>query len=147
MTINEAFKRVQAVNLRAQAPIIIELTADEIIMLNQAQLYTQSIDRDGDALGGYRAVWYEELKRGLNPQLDGLVDLNLTGDFYGGFYVSVEDTEFIIGSTDQKSQELENKYGKAIFGLTDESRALYIKNAFFKALMNYLQTLTKFPVQ
>jgi hypothetical protein len=145
MTINEAYKRVKNLDLRAQVPIIIELTSEELIMLNQAQLYTKSIDRDGEALGGYQSQFYEDLKKGMNPQLGGLVDLNLTGDFYGGFYVRVEDTEFIIGSTDEKSQELENKYGKDIFGITDDSRGEYIRTAFFIALKNYLQNITKFP--
>jgi len=147
MTISEAFNRVKRLDARTESRIIIELTGDEIILLNQAQLYTQSIDRDGDPLGGYFSQAYEDLKKGLNPQLGGLVDLNLTGDFYGGFYVSVGDTEFVIGSTDEKSQQLENKYGKWIFGLTEESRATYIKTIFIKALMSYLQTVTKFPIK
>jgi len=147
MTINEAYKRVQLLDLREQVPVIIELTADEIIALNQLQLYSQSVDRDGDALGGYSTIQYEELKRGLNPQLDGLVDLYLTGDFYSGFFVKVEGDQFIIGSSDSKSGELENRYGKAIFGLTNESRALYIKTQFFTAVKNYIQGITKFPFQ
>ena len=128
-------------------PIIIELSAEEIILLNQAQLFTQSVDKDGDALGGYATIEYEELKRGLNPSLDGLVDLRLTGDFYGGFYVSVNDTEFIIGSTDEKETILQNRYGKAIFGLTDSNKAQYTKDIFFKALKNYLQNMTGFGLQ
>ena len=147
MTIKEAVRRVQFLDLRKQVPIIIELTSEEIIALNQAQLYTMSIDRDGDALGGYQSVFYEEIKKGLNPQLNGKVDLYLTGDFYNGFYVRVEDTEFIIGSTDGKSQELENKYGKAIFGLTDESKSEYIRKVFFNAVLNYVSSITKFPIK
>jgi len=147
MTIKEAFRRAQFLNLRKQVPIIIELTSEEIIALNQAQLYTRSIDSDGDALGGYQDAFYEELKKGLNPQLNGKVDLYLTGDFYSGFYVQVDDTEFIIGSTDEKSQKLENKYGKWIFGLTDESKSEYIRKVFFNAVLNYVSNITKFPIK
>lgn len=147
MTINEALKRVQAIDLRSQVAVIIELTQDELIMLNQRQLFTQSIDKDGDELGGYATANYTEFKKGLNPQLDGLVDLYVTGDFYNGFFVTVEGETFMIGSSDSKSSKLENQYGKAIFGITDESRAIYIKNAFFVALKNYLVNMTKFPFQ
>ena len=146
MTINEAVRRFERVDLRNQVPVIVELTKDEIILLNQAQMYQSSIDSEGNQLGGYYFKYYEDLKKGLNPGLGGKVDLYLTGDFYGGFYVKVEDMEFIIGSNDSKSDELENKYGK-IFGLTDESRTIYAKGVFFQALRNFIEGITKISMQ
>lgn len=147
MTISEAYRRFQQVDLRNQVPVIIELTSEEIILLNQMQLYTESLDKSGAELGGYRSQEYENLKRGLNPGLDGKVDLRLTGDFYGGFYVRVEDTEFTIGSTDSKASKLEAKYGKAIFGMTDESKARYSMGVFFNALKNYIENITKIQMK
>jgi len=143
MTIAEAYRRFGMINLREQVPVIIELTSDEIILLNQAQLYKSSLDSLGNNLGGYSMEFYENLKKELNPALGGLVDLYLTGDFYGGFYVSIEDGSFIIGSTDSKSDDLESKYGKAIFGLSDESKAIYSRGLFFQALRNYIEGITK----
>jgi hypothetical protein len=140
MTIAEAYRRFSRLDLRSQVPIIFELTKEEMILLNQAQLYTESIDKDGDPLGGYKQIEYENLKIEMNPQLGGRVDLYLTGEFYAGFYVEVLKDEYIIGSKDSKSEELENKYGTAIFGLTDESKARYTREIFFRALRNYIET-------
>ena len=129
-------------DLRSQVPIIIELTSEQIILLNQAQLYQSSIDSLGNNLGGYYFEWYEDLKKGMNPGLGGLVDLYLTGAFYSGFFVRVEGEEIIIGSTDSKSDDLETKYGKAIFGMTDESKARYSLGVFFTGLRNYIEGIT-----
>lgn len=142
MTIAEAYRRYSKLSVREQIPVIIELTKDEIILLNQTQLYNHSIRKDGTALGGYAWRDYEEMKEMMNPALGGLVDLYLTGDFYRGFYVEVKDTHFVIGSRDSKSGDLENKYGVGIFGLTDESRATYIREYFFRALRNYIEGIT-----
>ena len=141
-TINEMFERFNRLNLRDQIPILIEGTADDIIARNQSQLYTQSIDKDGDALGGYRSAQYEELKAQLNPILGGLVDLNLTGAFYRGFEILIEEDEFQVFSTDEKTEDLVNKYGAAIFGLTEENLAGYAFGAFFDALKNYIENGT-----
>jgi len=143
MTIAEAYRRFGMLNLREQVPVIIELTSDEIILLNQAQLYKSSLDSLGNNLGGYYFELYENLKKELNPTLGGLVDLYLRGDFYSGFFVSIEEDTFVIGSTDSKSDDLESKYGKAIFGLSDESKAIYSKGLFFQALRNYIEGITK----
>lgn len=147
MTINEAYRRFSRLDLRAQVPVIIELTSDQIILLNQAQLYQQSSDSLGNALGGYHLRWYEDLKKEMNPGLGGLVDLYLTGAFYSGFFVRVEKDVFVIGSTDGKSGDLESKYGKAIFGLTDESKAKYTVESFFSALKNHIEGITGFGMQ
>lgn len=142
MTINEAYRRFSRLDLRSQVPIIIELTSEQIILLNQAQLYQSSMDSLGNNLGGYYFEWYEDLKKGLNPGLGGLVDLYLTGNFYSGFFVRVEGGEIIIGSTDSKSDDLETKYGKAIFGLSDMSKAQYSLGVFFTGLRNYIEGVT-----
>ena len=140
MTIAEAYRRFSRLDLRGQVPIIFELTEEELILLNQAQLYTESIDKDGDPLGGYQQIEYEEMKIEMNPQLGGRVDLYFSGAFYSGFYVEVLKDEYIIGSKDEKSELLSNKYGMAIFGLTDESKARYTREIFFRALKNYIET-------
>jgi hypothetical protein len=146
MTINEAYRRFSRLDLRAQVPVIIELTSEQIILLNQAQLYQESKDSFGNSLGGYYFQWYEDLKKEMNPGLGGLVDLYLTGAFYSGFFVRVENDVFIIGSNDSKSGDLESKYGQAIFGLTDESKAKYTVEAFFSALKNYIEEVSGFAM-
>jgi hypothetical protein len=136
--------RFESLDLRAQIPSLIESTEETIIALNQRQLYTQSIDKDGDPLGGYRSAEYESLKASMNPILGGLVDLNFTGAFYRGFrLLTVDENIFEIDSTDSKSEQLENKYGEAIFGLTEDSLSEYALGAFFDAMAGYIESITK----
>lgn len=143
-TIEEMLNRFESLNLRAEIPILIEKTEETIIALNQRQLYTQSIDKDGDPLGGYRSLAYEEMKIAMNPELGGLVDLNLSGAFYRGFrLLTVDENIFEIDSTDSKTEDLENKYGAAIFGLTEDSLAEYAFGAFFDAVSGYISNITK----
>lgn len=145
-TISDVYERFKRLDLRGQVPIIVEMTGEQMILLNQSQLYTQSLDAKGEPLGGYFYQYYEDLKRSMNPQLDGRVDLYFSGAFYSGFYVKVQDTEFLIGSTDPKENNLEAKYGE-IFGLTDENQAKYVFDIFFEALRQYIENMTKIKME
>lgn len=43
------------------------------------------------------------------------------GDFRAGFFVAKGKSAFSIGSSDDKAESIERKYGNEIFGLTDEN--------------------------
>ena len=143
MTIAEAYRRFQRVDLRGQVPAIIQMTEVEIIALNHSQLYKQGIDSTGLAMIPYGEGWYRDMKITMNPELGGITDLFLSGDFYSGFFVRTEAGEIIIGSSDSKSTDLEKRYGVSIFGLTYESMEDYTKNDFFVELRNYIEGITK----
>lgn len=142
-TINGMYERVAKLDLREQVPAIIENTAEEIIALNQEQLYLSGINREGEELREYRNENYARAKNSMNPNPGlGVPDLNLTGDFYRGFKLQMEADGFSIDSTDQKTGMLKDKYGETIFGLTPDSRIRYAFGAFFDAVKNYIQNIT-----
>lgn len=91
----------------------------QLIDLNTNQLFS-GVDSKGFLLKPpYADINYKDFKQTLNPK--GVVDLKLTGDFYDGFFAKVDKFPLVFGSTDEKSSELESKYGKDIFGLSKNS--------------------------
>lgn len=88
------------------------------------QLNWEQLDRGRNnlnkSLGRYRNRVYAQMKKRLNPR--GVVDLNLTGRFWAGFYVSeivLDKSEFyiLLYSSDSKTEDLVKKYGSNLFGL------------------------------
>jgi hypothetical protein len=51
------------------------------------------------------------------------VTLRDTGSFWGDMFVDVNANSYSLSSADEKTQKLEKKYGKKIFGLTKESKS------------------------
>lgn len=102
-----------------------EVIEDEAVicdMNSESQLYERGIDRDGDSISSYspytaRTVMVKLLKH----QPTNRVTLRDTGEFHASFRVVVDDIGFYIDATDWKTSELEKKYGKQIFGLTEEN--------------------------
>lgn len=130
-------------DLRSQVPTIIENTEEEIVELNQEQLYLSGIDAEGNTLDHYRNPEYSEMKAAMNPNPGaGIPDLNLTGNFYRGFEVSVTKDEFILSSTDPKTEWLEERYGEKIFGFTRDSRKRYALGVFYNAVKLYITQVT-----
>lgn len=92
-----------------------------ILDLNiEDQLFQQGIDSDGQAITpGYTPLTIS-IKRQKGQPTDR-VTLRDEGDFHRSFQISYGNDAFGIYATDQKAQKLERKYGKEIFGLTDQS--------------------------
>lgn len=92
-----------------------------ILDLNiEDQLFQQGIDSEGQAITpGYSPLTIS-IKRQKSQPTDR-VTLRDTGDFHRSFEMSYGNDAFGIYATDPKSQSLERKYGKEIFGLTDKS--------------------------
>lgn len=142
MTIAEYHKNAKAINLQQLAADIIEEHRDEIVMLNQRQLYTKSETQKGAKLDPYRSTVYAEYKYAMNPLAGlGRPDLSLTGDFYKAFYVKVTKTTFEVDSRDKKAGHLKEKYGDEIFGLSDDSLAELTKDYIEVALLTRIKQL------
>jgi hypothetical protein len=97
---------------------VVEESRNQAIDLNTKQLFSGR-DAEGQSLGGYRNANYAAFKRSLNPA--GVVDLKLTGSFYDGFFAKTDKFPVMFSSTDEKTGELMQKYGKEIFGLDQEN--------------------------
>lgn len=140
-TISELLERLELVDLKTQTEVILENTSENVIALNQKQLYVGGVDADGKSLEAYKWKEYAAYKARRNPSHPGIPDLYDTGDFYRGFEVELlGGAKFTLSSTDEKATALEQKYGQ-IFGLTDENEIQYAE--FFRtAILNYLENIT-----
>lgn len=142
-TIKGMLDRVGKLDLRKQVTNILLDQAPELVKLNREQLYDDSIDSSGNLLESYSSPIYAVNKNKRNPG-PGLFhpDLYDTGSFQNNFYAQVKSGRTILfGSTDYKSSDLEDKYGKEIFGLTKDNRRVYATGVFYSALKQYI-TLT-----
>lgn len=112
-----------------------------LIRLNQDQLLLSGQDSEGNMLEAYHSEWYANRKLLLNPA--GVTDLRLSGKFYASFFVEVEDFPLIFGASDSKTQMLIDKYGKNIFGLSEESKRFFIDNYLKEAVLKYYQRVLR----
>ena len=125
MSIKQTATRLKNITVQKQLKKleeIIQETNEVVLDLNRGQLM-QGVDASGLSLGSYKSEWYAKMKRTLNPR--GVVDLKLTGSFHDNFFVASE-VPLIIFSYDEKASDLVAKYGKEIFGLTEDSRKVYL---------------------
>lgn len=89
----------------------------EIIDMNLAQL-DQGEEATGDKIEpAYRPITIE-LKK-ITGQPTDRVTLKDTGDFHNDFFLTYGRDWFNINSNDEKADKLERKYGKDIYGLSD----------------------------
>jgi hypothetical protein len=86
------------------------------------QLYISGQLSDGSFLPPYKSstVAYKVATPNVDKRIENMT-LRDKGDFYSGFTLTVTDTEVIITSTDEKTGELTQRYGREIFGLTNEN--------------------------
>ncbi len=140
-TIAGMLRNVQSLDLRVQMPVLVQQTSFEIVRLNQSQLFS-GIDSTGQKISKkYNNVAYAVKKEQQNP-LPGFLtpDLNLTGAFYSGFGVVVENNDYKIDSSDEKGQKLIVAYGEDIFGLTDKNKSEYSTGVLFSAIKDYIRS-------
>ena len=93
--------------------------APDIEKANRAQLWS-GIDSTGDKTGPPYEPQTIQIKSSLGQPTDR-VTLYDTGAFHKSIYVDVVDDGLIIGATDKKAKELEDKYTIDIYGLTENS--------------------------
>lgn len=102
--------------------------------LNKLQLF-ESLDSQGEPLGEYSSLAYANKKGRIT------VDLKLTGDFYDGFFIDTSELPIAFDSRDSKTELLVKKYGKEIFGLSEEHLKVYIRGRFKTRFQDYFRSL------
>lgn len=104
----------------------IEETKDVAVAFNRQQLYS-GIKSTGDKITPHYAnLKYAAKKYGLNAT-PGFTnpDLYVTGAFYLGIGVVVNQKSLTFDSTDSKAPKLELEYTPQIYGLTKENKSAY----------------------
>lgn len=142
LEIKKRLERVKA-NLPALAQESVYESRTEFEESQKDQLFKGS-DAAGNSFRQYKNSDYASMKNQANPLPGyGYPDLYLTGAFYNGIYVKVENGRVIIGSSDSKAPKLEKKY-KPVFGLAhDEMRAfLYnsLKPVYQKKVVDFFKS-------
>jgi len=105
----------------------------QICELNsEQQLYDYGVNALGVEISSYQP--YAPLTIDIKTtkgQPSDRVTLRDTGDFHGSFFVKFGKDGLVIDATDSKRDKLVRKYGKQIFGLTQESKT-YVSNEIVK---------------
>lgn len=143
--LNEMTERAKRLSQNARGVVvgIIEDHEEFITGYNKEQLIS-GFDRNGERFKPYGGLLYALEKNKQNPKAGyGNPDLNLTGAFYRGFFISVTGTTFEISSNDSKNDELLSKYGSSVFGLSNASLASYSKNEFFDEFKKFIENTLK----
>lgn len=118
-----------------------EETKQDAVVYNRQQLYT-GIKSDGSKLSPhYATLQYSTKKYGLNskPGLS-IPDLYVTGAFYNGIGVVVNQKSLTFDSSDTKSAKLELEYTSQIYGLTAQNKSRYSLGSVKPNLFNKLKT-------
>ena len=71
------------------------------------------------------------------------VTLRDTGAFHESMYVVFDSEGFYITASDDKTQELVNKYGEEIFRLTDKNFTRIVRSHIRKELIKRLKQIIK----
>lgn len=101
----------------------VQENSDKIVELNVEQLYEYGINSLGISIDTYAPYSpYTIRVKNEKGQPTDRVTLRDTGDFHKSFEVVVGPVDFYITATDYKTQDLIDKYGAKIFGLTEENR-------------------------
>lgn len=102
----------------------VEEKKEDIVEMNVSQLYDEGVNRLGIAISTYApyAPRTIQLKTKKGQPTDR-VTLRDTGAFHKSFTLEIGPVGFYITATDYKTQELVDKYGANIFGLTSDNLA------------------------
>lgn len=101
-----------------------------VLELNRRrQLFFQGINAEGkllSSIGGEYKPFTLLKKAGTRPVNSArLINLFDTGDFYNTFNIKLEQDGFlIIADTMKEGQDLQDRWGNELLGLTDESKGL-----------------------
>lgn len=120
--------------------IIQENEAAIIDMNAQEQLFESGENSLGVSIASYApySPITIEIKK-LKGQPTNRVTLRDEGDFESSFYLVISDKQFEIKASDWKTEELVEKYGSSILGLTKENIASLTWDYIYPELMDTLK--------
>jgi hypothetical protein len=113
----------------------------------QREQLERGLTADGETIRPrYQNAGYARMKQAMNskPGL-GNPDLKLTGSFHRQIFIDprVDSGVIVVGSTDEKAEDLEEKYGGIIFGLGGEYKAVYVGQALRPSLLQAVSQIVK----
>lgn len=115
VSLQKQLKRFTLSKISREVLRIVKANEDVLIDANLQQLMEGEDSKGNKIDPPYASANYAEFKLTLNPA--GVVDLNLTGAFHGGWRMLAGRWPVTFTSTDKKTSELKGKYGSEIFGV------------------------------
>lgn len=121
MTIAEAARRTNeaVAGIDNQIDVILNEIEPEIVAMQTDRLF-EGLTVSGDRIIPEYTPYTVSEKQSKNQPSDRVTLLD-TGAFYNAIYAAKIGDEVIIESGDEKNDELLEKYGEQIFGLTDDN--------------------------
>lgn len=134
MTATEMKRRLQGLNIQEATEEAVEMTAEEFVTFNTAQLYAGKNALGRPIAPGYAWETYADKKHAMNPKPGyGIPDAYLTGAFYSGFGISAQGGQVIEDSDVEYADKLFEKYDH-LGGLDPENLDRYRSGPFKEAL-------------
>lgn len=125
-------RRLQAVDIEAVIHQSIDETSEEAAKGNRDDLSVGLLATSNPITPKYSPAYAR--KKGFTTP-----DLYVTGGFYRGIFAKVGPKTIDFGSTDEKAALLESKYGKFIFGLSQDAKSAYALGALRPVLNQNLR--------
>ena len=119
--------------VRDKEDVIVSAIADD-------QLYRRGINGKGEKIMDYMPYTAKTIKnKRKKGQPTTRVTLRDTGAFHESMYVVFDSEGFYITASDEKTQDLVEKYGKEIFRLTNKNFTRIIRSHIRKELTKRLK--------
>lgn len=136
MRVGGFIDKLKAFNEQASAEAAFTDTSESYANLNAEQMYSGMDSQDEDITldgGGYAPITIRIKKEKGQPT--DRVTLKDTGAFYRGLYAKMDGANIYTGSTDPKTEEIEARTGKDIFGLNEGNKKAFALGPFLRAFM------------
>lgn len=131
MTISELYDNAKRVSLEELFEDCVTDLEQEVIELNQKQMYNKGENANGTKIGEYNSPFYALEKNRMNPSVGfGNVDLKYSGKFYNSMYLYADKKGFFVDADVDYLDEIFEKYGEAMLGLSKTSLSDFVENYF-----------------
>lgn len=131
-TIANLNRRIQVVDIRQVISLSIDQTSDDAAQFNRDDLSVGLLATSNPIIPAYSPQYAK--KKGFTTP-----NLYVTGSFYRGIFATVEGNAIHFDSIDDKAAQLEAKYGKFIYGLTQDAKSAYALKALRPVLNGNLR--------
>jgi len=109
-------------DLNKNMALAVEQNEKPLVQLNRDQMQI-GVNAEGKTIGAYRSVSYAKFKKEMGSKAPYRVpDLLLTGAFQRDMILEVDEKDYFITSTDDKTDSLIEKYSDKIFGIGPDSK-------------------------
>lgn len=157
MSPKEAIQRLEQLDQTLEGSVVraIDDTSDQILFLNQKQLYAGRLSDGSPVSPGYledpyfkseaSAQRYSDWKDQITPNEErppGVPNLFINGYFYKSWSIKASADKITFESSDPDAMDIEEKFSNKIYGLDDENMDEYRGQTFFPAFKEEIQAQT-----